>query len=92
MTSWASVRSRLQHAPKSPAAGSRESHAAGHSGGLPEPLRSYVGGDFDTLRWRPLGRGAYHIPIRTGDRETKVRLLRIPRASRCRSTAMVGAN
>lgn len=72
--SWASVRSRLQQ-PETAAA--RQS-TVGHSGGLPEPLRSYVGGDFDTLKWRPLGRGAYQIPIKTGDRETMVRLLRIP--------------
>lgn len=76
--SWASVRSRIsQQAGPTPAA-LRKTKPAGHSGGLPEPLRSYVGGDFDTLQWRPLGRGAYQIPIRTGDSETKVRLLRIP--------------
>ncbi|MCM2473525.1 transcriptional regulator [Rhizobium sp. CG5] len=45
---------------------------------LPEPLRSYLGGDGADLKWRPLGRGAYHIPIRTKDGETSVRLLRIP--------------
>ena len=77
--SWASVRSRLQHPPKRPAVGSRQTTPpAGHGGGLPEPLRSYVGGDLDTLRWRAVGRGAYQILIGTADRETKVRLLRIP--------------
>jgi putative transcriptional regulator len=45
---------------------------------LPEPLRSYLGSDADQLRWKPLGRGAYHIPIKTRDGETSVRLLRIP--------------
>ncbi|WP_421726730.1 ChrR family anti-sigma-E factor [Bauldia sp.] len=45
---------------------------------LPEPLRSYVGGDVDTIRWRRLGTKAKHLPIKTGDRETSVRLLRIP--------------
>jgi len=43
---------------------------------LPEPLRSYAKGDFDSLKWRSLGRGAYHIPIEAGD--AMVRLLRIP--------------
>lgn len=76
--SWASVRNRLQQQAGSPAAALRQTTSAGHGGGLPEPLRSYVGGDIDTLKWRPLGRGAYQIPIRTADRETKVRLLRIP--------------
>lgn len=77
--SWTSVRGRLHQAPKSATATSpRETPPAGRSGGLPEPLRSYIGGDIDSLKWRPLGRGAYQIPIRTADRETKVRLLRIP--------------
>ena len=45
---------------------------------LPEPLRSYLGGDVGSLKWKALGRGAYHIPIKTGDRESQVRLLKIP--------------
>lgn len=45
---------------------------------LPQPLRDYLGSDVDGLKWAPLGRGAYHIPIKTGDGTTKVRLLRIP--------------
>jgi putative transcriptional regulator len=76
--SWTSVRSRLQQPPKIADPAPRETKPTGYGGGLPEPLRSYVGGDFDTLQWRPLGRGAYQIPIRTADRETMVRLLRIP--------------
>ena len=76
--SWAIVRGRLQHAPKSATPGSQETRAAGLGGELPERLRSYVGGDIETLNWRSLGRGAYHIPITTGERETRVRLLRIP--------------
>jgi putative transcriptional regulator len=47
-------------------------------GVIPEPLRSYVGGDVDTLKWRALGRGAYQIMIATDDPSTQVRLLRIP--------------
>lgn len=45
---------------------------------LPEPLRGYLGGDVGALRWKRLGRGAYHIPIPTGDAGTRARLLRIP--------------
>lgn len=45
---------------------------------LPEPLRSYLGGDARDLTWKQLGRGAYHIPIRTADGRTRARLLRIP--------------
>lgn len=48
------------------------------AGVLPEPLRSYVGGDVDTLKWRPLGPGAYQFPIMTSDKQATVRLLRIP--------------
>jgi len=74
--SWASVRSLLQQ-PEA-AAPVKTASPARRGGGIPEPLRSYVGGDFDDLKWRPLGRGAYQIRIPTADRETMVRLLRIP--------------
>jgi len=75
-SSWEAVRRRLAEpvvteAPRATPGGRRE-------GGLPEPLRSYLGGDIDTLRWRSLGRGAYQIRIPTPDSETQVRLLRIP--------------
>ncbi|KXG84760.1 ChrR family anti-sigma-E factor [Agrobacterium bohemicum] len=45
---------------------------------LPEPLRSYAGGDVDDIKWKQLGPGAYQFPIRTNDGEAIVRLLRIP--------------
>ena len=45
---------------------------------LPEPLRSYAGADVDGLKWKPLGRGAYQILLKTAEQETSVRLLRIP--------------
>ncbi len=45
---------------------------------LPEPLRSYLGGDLPGLKWRALGLGAYQIRIPTEDPTTQVRLLRIP--------------
>ena len=76
--SWASVRTRVQQQAGSPAVALRTLAPTGHGSGLPEPLRSYVGGDIGALKWQPLGRGAYQIPITTGDRETRVRLLRIP--------------
>lgn len=44
---------------------------------LPEPLRNYLGGDVDTLKWRNMGT-AKQILIRTGDSGTQARLLRIP--------------
>jgi putative transcriptional regulator len=76
--SWANVRSRLQRQALNPAVTLRKTTPSGNSDRLPEPLRSYAGGDIGTLKWRALGRGAYQIPIRTSDRETNVRLLRIP--------------
>lgn len=45
---------------------------------IPEPLRSYVGGDVDAIRWRKLGGGAHQMRIRTADRSTSVRLLHVP--------------
>ncbi|MCM2291799.1 ChrR family anti-sigma-E factor [Allorhizobium sp. BGMRC 0089] len=78
--SWAVMQKRLGQSQKGADIKEKtRGKAAGLSGPvLPEPLRSYVGGDVDGLRWKALGRGAYHIPIRTQDGETNVRLLRIP--------------
>lgn len=45
---------------------------------LPEPLRSYVGGDLHALQWRRLGKGAFHIPIETQDGSAQARLLKVP--------------
>lgn len=45
---------------------------------LPQPLRDYAGGDVGDLRWRRLGRGAYHIPLIKGGRGETARLLKIP--------------
>ena len=45
---------------------------------LPSPLRDYVGGDLHALKWRRLGKGAFHIPIKTRDGEGKARLLKVP--------------
>ena len=45
---------------------------------LPEPLRSYLGGDICSLEWQRLGFGAYQCLVPTNDEETTARLLRIP--------------
>jgi len=45
---------------------------------LPHPLRDYVGGDIDSVRWRSLGGGVRHLPIDTGASGAKARLLYIP--------------
>ena len=45
---------------------------------LPQPLRSYAGGDVEEIRWRNLGGGVRHLPIDTGASRAKARLLYIP--------------
>lgn len=45
---------------------------------LPQPLRDYAGGDVGSLRWRRLGRGAYHIPLVRSSGGEVARLLKIP--------------
>jgi len=42
---------------------------------IPGPLRHYVGGDVSRIPWRRLGMTARHLPIKTADKETSVRLL-----------------
>lgn len=49
---------------------------------LPQPLRDYVDGDVDGLRWRSLGGGVRHLPIDTGASRAKARLLYIPAGSK----------
>lgn len=68
--SWARLQARLGTEPEQPAAPIARPAAAT----LPEPLRSYLGGDIDSLKWRNLG-NARQILIRTGDRTTQARLL-----------------
>lgn len=81
-TSWEAMKKRLSAAkPSSGQAvsgdtGARE--ARSEEIVIPEPLRSYLGADLADLKWKTLGRGAYHIRIPTADRETSVRLLKIP--------------
>ncbi len=68
---WASVRARLGTPDELP-------RVQPDTAILPQPLRDYVGGDVDAIRWRMLGKGAAQLRIKTGDSETQVRLLRIP--------------
>ena len=83
-TSWAAMKARLgedRAATSTAAAVTRTPARSAKPAGdfvIPEPLRSYLGGDLADLKWKALGRGAYHIRIPTGDRETSVRLLKIP--------------
>ncbi|WP_027487652.1 ChrR family anti-sigma-E factor [Allorhizobium undicola] len=77
--SWAQMQKRMAGAGQALASHKKSQEPVrAKTAVLPEPLRSYLGTDVDKLKWKPLGRGAYHIPIRTGDSETSVRLLRIP--------------
>ena len=45
---------------------------------LPQPLRNHTGGDAGDLRWRALGGGMRHVPLRTSGTATTARLLSIP--------------
>ena len=47
---------------------------------LPAPLRDYVGGGVDAIRWRPLGMGAKQAILKS-TRDASVRLLYIPAGS-----------
>jgi len=71
--SWAAVRARL-----TPVQAETASRPATSPQILPRPLRDYIGGDLDSVRWQALGKGASQLRIRTADRTTQVRLLRIP--------------
>jgi putative transcriptional regulator len=77
-SSWEAMRRRIAQSASTKVAAPVAVPAARRDDGLPEPLRSYLGGDVATLRWRSLGRGASQIRIPTADNETQVRLLRIP--------------
>lgn len=69
--SWAAVRDRLGD----PETAVRPQPRAAV---LPQPLRDYVGGDLDAIRWKPIGTAGAQLRLVTGDRSTQVRLLRIP--------------
>ncbi|KQW32131.1 transcriptional regulator [Rhizobium sp. Root274] len=76
--SWTSMMDKIAADKNKPAAKAPARVVATGDAVLPEPLRSYLGTDVNGLKWRALGRGAYHIPIKTGDKESQVRLLKIP--------------
>ena len=43
---------------------------------IPDPLRSYLGGDLDSLHWRMIAPRVHQIQIETADHRSKARLLR----------------
>ena len=64
------------HAPvaRAQGAGARLERAPGL---FPEPLRRYVGGDLDAVKWRPVGGGVRQAILPTA-RDASARLLHIP--------------
>ena len=48
---------------------------------VPSPLRAYIGADLDVIPWKRIGTAGHQALIPTSDRETLVRLLRIPAGS-----------
>ena len=85
--SWEQLKTRLVTAPHDNATPIRRPASAT----LPEPLRSYLGGDLDTIKWRNLG-NAKQVLIKTGDPTTRPGCCASPPASRCPSTAMAGVS
>lgn len=51
--------------------------ATGPRPALPEPLRGYIGGDLDAIRWTRLMRGVEEAEVPVGNQGAKGRLLRI---------------
>ena len=43
---------------------------------IPDPLRSYLGGDLDSLQWKLVAPRVHQVPIETADHRSKARLLR----------------
>lgn len=72
---WEKMKARLSEAGPSRQSAPSPKQSEGV---IPEPLRSYIGADVSSLKWKALGRGAYQIRINTSDPQTQVRLLRIP--------------
>jgi putative transcriptional regulator len=71
--SLASVMEKIRRDPKTPIMASRKMANAV----FPAPLRDYVMGDLDAVKWRPVGGGVRQAILRTS-KEATVRLLHIP--------------
>lgn len=67
----ARIRAGTGDAPAAPSPGAQP-------GVFPAPLRAYVGGDVEAVKWRPLGGGVRQAILPTRDRDATVRLLYIP--------------
>lgn len=78
--SWEALRAKLQTSPVAPAPA--KTPLTGRAPTVPQPLRDYLGGDIDTVRWQKLGKGAAQLRLATRDNQTQVRLLRIPAGKR----------
>lgn len=74
----ASMMAAILAEPEAPAPEPRRVRPAEGSCVLPRPLRDYVGGDVDRIRWRSLGGGVKHMPLVTSRGGSKARLLYIP--------------
>lgn len=68
------VLARVRNDGSSPAA--RPASSTVGSATIPEPLRTYLGGDIDELPWRRLAPRIQQVPIATTDHRSQARLLR----------------
>lgn len=71
----ASLEATLARIAAGPAAAAPDHRRPG--GVLPGPLQDYVGGDLDSIRWRPVGLGVKQAILKTGG-DASARLLYIP--------------
>jgi putative transcriptional regulator len=75
---------------KAGASQARPARPAASGGIFPAPLRDYVGGDLDAVRWRPVGGGVRQAILAT-DRAASARgCSTFPAGSRCPITAIGG--
>ncbi len=76
--SWAALSSKIDTVKQDTTEKEDVSQTQSPARSVPEPLYSYLGGNPDEIKWRALGLGAYHYPIKLPDKSISVRLLRIP--------------
>jgi putative transcriptional regulator len=67
----------IAEAPADADSAEAERHAQGDPGGLPRPVRDYIGGDLDSVTWRRVGGGVRQAILPTSA-DASARLLHIP--------------
>jgi putative transcriptional regulator len=68
------VLARLRDEPRAPASSAAATGSINPV--IPDPLRSYLGGDLQSLHWRMVAPRVHQVQIETADHRSKARLLR----------------